>query len=205
MYTRLKSITKVPGFPQHREFLKMIARKKYPRAMKLIDGAIQQEDAKQDQKDDTLMLSMLGMKAQLLHDMGHDDECLGLCDELLETYIGNGMVLYTSAEALCGMKRYHEALQRIDEALASKPVEPIWAAFRSEVLLGLGRIDDALAAADAALEMDPDDPYSQGKKAMVLMRMGKVDEAVSIARSNLARDRTHTEALEIIRMAKEQK
>ena len=191
------------GYRQLGEFLRLVERKKYPKAMKLIDKALVREDAKSDPGEPTALRSMLGMKAHLLHDMGLHAESLEFCDRHLETHLGDGGLLYVSALALCGLGRYHEALGRVNEAVTKRPDEPVWAAYRSTVLLGLGRMDDALAAADAALVLDPDHPFSQGKRAMVLVRMGRVDEAVSIARSNLARDRTHPEALEVMRIAGE--
>lgn len=98
------------------------------------------------------------------------------------------------AQALCELRRFPEALEHVDAALAQDDALAMAWAGRGEVLLGLGRGEEALAAFERAMAIAGPTPQARINTATALARVGRAEEAVQRLQQVLDEDPANRDA-----------
>ncbi len=123
------------------------------------------------------------MQADLLLERGETAEALPLYDAiarlpaapanlLIGAFVGRGACLH-------GLKRFEEALQAFNRAMALGPLSAEAHHLHSNTLFDLGRTADALAALDASLGLAPHRAAAHARRGALLVMLKRFEEALA--------------------------
>ncbi|MFN3389551.1 MAG: tetratricopeptide repeat protein [Allosphingosinicella sp.] len=136
-------------------------------ALDVVDGRISETPA------DNVPAGILGVRAELLADMGRVDQAIEAIDAGLAQDRDNADFLnarcWTLATANVQLER---ALADCERAVAAEPRSPAILDSRAFVNLRLGRLDAAIADANAAIEINPHFPQALYVRGLALLRRG---------------------------------
>jgi tetratricopeptide (TPR) repeat protein len=113
--------------------------------------------------------------ANLLKDIGQEEEALHWYGAALATAPGFADALYNRALLLQRLGRFEDALSELDKVSGSGPPSAKVHSARGSVLRELGRLDDAAAAYDAALALDPRRLTALHGRARTALERGEAD------------------------------
>jgi tetratricopeptide (TPR) repeat protein len=82
-------------------------------------------------------------------------------------------------DALCGLKRYEEALAAYDQAIRLDPNDALTYRRKGNALYGLKRYEEALAAYEQAIHLDPNLAATYYNKGIALRNLKRYEEALT--------------------------
>jgi tetratricopeptide (TPR) repeat protein len=134
-------------------------------------------------------------RANLLRDMGRNDEALAGYDAALRIAPTHADALHGRAGTLHAQGRLDEALATYEAALRARPDFADALSNSAVVLRALGRLPEALAAYDKALALRPDFHDAAVNRSVALAGLGRFDEALEGCLRVLAAKPDHVLAL----------
>ena len=99
----------------------------------------------------------------------------------------NVWAINIKGETLRNLRRYQDALEVFDQALALKPDVPLLLVTKAEVLQALEREVEALAVIDQALALLPSG-YALGTKGQILRALDRNEDAIKVLQHSIEMD-----------------
>lgn len=117
-------------------------------------------------------------EAEMLHEIGRNDEALGVYSSALERSPGNDELLYGRSLVFERMGRFPEAESDLRRILADDPEDArAMNALGYMLTVNTTRYEEARKLIEAAIKQQPDDPAVIDSMGWVLFKLGKAQEA----------------------------
>ncbi len=147
----------------------------------------------------------LYQQAQEFLQTGEAESAHAVCDDALGRQPEDANFLCLSARVLIKLKRFDEANQRIENALAIFPEFAIPYEVRGDLLLAQGQPEAAVEAFQKSLELDPRQQQIRIKLGKVFMYLGRVEDARALKAEFLGSSRDNRDIARAAELEVEEK